>query len=916
VLRDAATLSVTRRVLNPPVPLEELVFSADGKRLAGHGANSIVVWDLDTGRMVQKFTMDKVSLEAIRLDADGQHVIAVLTPDGSTRTLERWNVEEKRLVSKTDIESSVQFLAVSDDGARIAVRRSEPRAKLQIHNVSSGRPPSTVASADQTGEITAAAFSRDGSLLAVAEGGRFALRHAIVVLDARTLRTVRELAVDDLHLHALAFDGDSRRLATAGYSQLLMTTVPRNSLNFMMARVRIWDLGNAMERVSFSVDSAPINEATLRRQSKLHFLYGGRLLAVKERNALVLIDAETGRVVVASRPEPATVHSVAATEDDRSLAVTMQSANAESTDTVRVWDGQKNAFTSALPDLPPAEAWSMAFSADGLTLAVGSEAGSVRLYDARNNAVIGVLEGHEAPVQSLAFSPNGRSVITGSADGTVRSRPVGSDEGTHLADIGHVLAMAISPGAEAIATVAQDGTLVARDLQSGSRRFAAPNGASGNAPLAFSPDGKLLAVASNATQGKISVRNARTGEEQARLQGERGIRALALSRDGLVAIGTINGRVSVWQLHGTHPIATIPKGRAGPAEPPVAPTVLHLQFDPVKPHLAIAYADGTVVVRKHDDQWQKVELTGHRREVRSLAFAPDGETLASADAQGRVVLWNIAAPENQRMRAVLRADSRLAVARLAPDGRTMATGGNDKAVVLWDVTSGKRQAVLLGHTEPVSAVVFSGNGRRLASASTAEVITWDVPGRKRLNTFEGSAPIHLASSGNRLATTLDEHTVAIWATGFGGRQTTIEGLAARPTIVAFSADEKTLGIMAGNRVTLWNAANGRQRVTLNGYQGGESPAMAMSPDSSTVATAGKQGRIQLWLALTGRRLLTLQNLNDLNERPVDLRFSPNAGRLIAGTASGIRVWPATTARHREDRPEAPATGEQSERKPR
>jgi WD40 repeat protein len=893
VLKDAASLSVTRRVFKPPVPLEELAFSADGKRLAGYGDSSITVWDLDTGRMQPPLSTNRGRVDAIRLGPSGQHVTAALVRDGSTTTLERWDVEAARLIAKNDIEISTQLLAMSDDGASIAVRQFERKGNLQIRDVSSSRSPSIVASSDRSEEITAAAFSRDGSLLAVAEGGRFSPRHRIAVLDARTLKSVAELFVDDLHIHALAFDADGRRLAGAGFSERMMTIAPRSSMNYMMARVRIWDLESATERVSFSVDSATINEMTLRRQSTLHFMSGGRTLAVKERNALLVTDAETGRFVAASRRAAATVRSVAVTADDRALVVTMQPGNDGSTDTVKVWDAQKNALASVLPKLPPAEAWSTAFSADGHRLAVGSEAGSVRVYDARTNEVTAVLETHGGPVQSLAFSPDGRTLTTGSADTTVRSWDFRSDKSTQLTGIGHVLAIAIAPGAEAIATVERDGTLIAMQLPGGSRRFAVPIGASAHTPLVFSPDGKLLAVASNAIEGRISIRDARTGEEQARLQGDRAIRALALWRNGLVAAGAANGRVTVWQLPSTQPIATIPASRGGPDEAPVAPAVLDLQFDPVKARLAIAHADGKVEVRRHDDKSWGVELTGHSREVRSLAFAPDGETLASADARGRVVLWNIAASADDRMRAVLREDRRLAVARLTPDGKTIATGGNDKAVVLWDVTAGTRQAVLVGHTAPVTAVVFSRNGRALASASRADVIMWDVPARKRLNTFEGSAPIDLASSGNRLATTLDERTVAIWATGFGGRQATIEGLAARPTAIIFSADEKTLAIVADNRVTLWNAVNGRQRAALNGYQGGTFPAIAISPDSRTVATAGQDGRIDLWLALTGRRLLTLR---DLKEAPLDVRFSPNGARLIAATETGLRTWRAAPPR--------------------
>ena len=618
----------------------------------------------------------------------------------------------------------------------------------------------------------------------------------------------------------------------------------------MWPESRSREIEKALERASFSVDSATINVTTLRHQSQLYYLPDRETVALKERDALVLSDAETGQFITESKVSAATVHSVAFTQNDQAFALTRQPLTHGRRDRVKLWDAQKNSLVCVLDELPPAEAWSLAFSADGTKLGVGGEAGSVRVYDTRSSAFVSVLEGHNAPVRSLAFSPDGRVLTTASTEESVKLWNLHSgqaDRGKPLAKNGKVLGVAMSPGANTIASVAHDGTLIVRNLPDGAERFSAQIGATGEAPLVFSADGKLLASAPNAAEGVVSVRDPLTGKEWIRLQGAPGVRSVAVSNDGLVAAGGVGGAVTVWQLPSGQPLATLPPARSRPGDQPVGTTILQLQFDPEGKRLAIARADGKVILWNPREQRGSTEFQGHRREVRSLAFSPDGAMLASADAHGRIVLWNVAPSQKAEMKVVLRdGDQWFAVARLAPDGSKIATGGNDKTVLLWDASTGRRRAMLLGHTSPVKALAFSHNGALLASASQREVITWDVASGKRLRTFEGASPLALSASGDKLAATVEKGIVAVWNAGVGSRKSTIRMLPDQPTALAFSPDGETLAITSKNQVKLWSASNGRERTTLHGYQGGEFPTIAFSVDGKTLASTGEEGTINLW----------------------------------------------------------------------
>src|SRR5262249_30374107 len=103
---------------------------------------------------------------------------------------------------------------------------------------------------------------------------------------------------------------------------------------------------------------------------------------------------------------------------------------------------------------------------------------------------------------------------------------------------------------------------------------------------------------------------------------------------------------------------------------------------------------------------QQRSLKGHTSAVRSVAFSPDGKTLASADGGG-VRVWEVATGQH---RATLKEQTTYAVA-FSPDGKTLVCAGDvDRAVKLWDVATREQKATLKGHTEAVRSVAFSPDG--------------------------------------------------------------------------------------------------------------------------------------------------------------------------------------------------------------
>lgn len=331
----------------------------------------------------------------------------------------------------------------------------------------------------------------------------------------------------------------------------------------------------------------------------------------------------------------------------------------------------------------------------------------------------------------------------------------------------------------------------------------------------FSPDGRLLAIASNA--GTV-LHDAILGNVVSTLDAQAGsTRTVSFTSDGrLLATGGADGSVRIFDValpSSPQLVAAFPAGgsivanvrfvgdssvlavglsnaafglwdvsnRAVPRNLAAVPGDALLWDSPldINPEgslLATAAPDNAIAIYNIAEPSQPrlhATLAGHQGQVRSVAFAGNGLSLASGSADNTARLWDLTAEGPDASIAVFSGHSfGVSAVALSPDSTTLALGSGEAEIHLWEVGDpfrSRKGATLVGHSDGVRSLAFSPDARTLASAgadgiasldspdSNASVRLWPVTGADRTE-----AAARFPARGRSTPTfTADGHVVAV-----------------------------------------------------------------------------------------------------------------------------------------------------------
>ena len=576
-------------------------------------------------------------------------------------------------------------------------------------------------------QVNSVAYSPDGTLLAA--GGT--VNDIDAGVQIRTLATGALLclptAAND-SVNTLAFSPDGKTLAVGGRKHTFSTSGAVRTTTYN-AVLELWNLSTG-KRIAILDTSADYSESidVLAGIYSVAFSPDGTLLAAggnsttaTQGGSVVELWSVSGRTRLRTLPTASNygVASVAFSPDGKTLADGGAKIG-RSVGILEIWNVSNGALLKALPTAANYGVVSVAFSPDGKTLAdsgstylssTGTYGGVLELW----NVATGVLTQNlgtaaRSSVTSVAFSPDGKT----------------------LADVGY--------------TAGTDAALGVLELWSvaGGNQIAMAGAGNFVSTVAFAPDGKTLAYSGSANFGNaglVQIWNVSTQAVAKTISTAEiaFIQSVALSQDGkmLAAIG--EGYDTTGTAFNFLEIRSASTGALLASLPTAANDLTpSLAFSPDGKTLAVGGQNNanTPSGPRYSGVLELWNVTSGKLiaslptaanvSVDSVAFSPDGKTLAVGGASynttalnlGVLELWNVATAKVITSQVQAASGSIYTSVAFSPDGATLAAGGRSylgSLLELWNVAGGKRIASLNTTADNgVTAVAFSPDGTTLA----------------------------------------------------------------------------------------------------------------------------------------------------------------------------------------------------------
>ncbi|KAK6531042.1 hypothetical protein TWF281_007869 [Arthrobotrys megalospora] len=630
------------------------------------------------------------------------------------KTSEFWSAELQKLEGHA---GTVTAIAFSPDGKRLV---SGSRDELRFWNTATGEQLQKLKACDN--QISAAAFSPDGQRLA--SGSHDGLR----LWDAVTGELLQKLEYSD-YVKTVAFSPDSKRLASGSGSD---------------DGIRLWDAATGEQLQKLEGHSGRVEVVVFSPDGqRLASGWGEGPGEGPDDGIIGLWDATTGEQLQKLEGHSGRVYAVAFSPDGQRLA----SGSGSDNGTIRFWDVatgeqlQKLEYSGWI--------YAVAFSPDSQRLASGSgsDDGRIRFWDVATGEQLQNLEGHSGQVEAIAFSPDGKQLAS-SHNRTIRLWDTTAEEQVQKLE-GHsssVHTVALSPDSKQLASGSKDRTIRLWDAATG-EQLQKLESSDSVSEVVFSPDGQRLA--SRSDNNEIGLWDIMTGKQVRELEGHSGsVSVIAFSPDGKqLASGSTDETIRLWNAVTGEQLQTL----TGQGD-----QVHVIAFSSDSKQLASGSGGGTIVLwdAATGEQLQKLEPGGG---VNAIAFSPDGQQLALGTL-GVLGLWDAATGERlwelgdsnwisvtgeQLILEGYGQGTWVRTVAFSPDGQRLASGLYDGAIRLWDVATGEQ----LQRLEPrafIDILHFSSDGERLETNRGVLAIT---PSSSSLRQPPKQPPDHILLSG-------------------------------------------------------------------------------------------------------------------------------------------------------------------------
>ncbi|MEH2079578.1 MAG: NACHT domain-containing protein [Nostoc sp.] len=323
-------------------------------------------------------------------------------------------------------------------------------------------------------------------------------------------------------------------------------------------------------------------------------------------------------------------------------------------------------------------------------------------------------------------------------------------------------------------------------------------------------------------------------------------------------------------------------------------TVLSIAFSPDGQIVATADANGEIHLWRFVDCKRLSTLEGHTDWVRTIAFSPDGQMLASGSQDLKVKLWNIRTGEC--IKTLDQHTDRIYSVAFSPNSQMLASSQYE-TVKLWNINTDECLQTLYGHTDRIYSVAFSPNSQMLASGSgDSTVKLWNINTGECLQTLHGHTEkvrsVNFSFDGKILASSASDRTTRLWDVHTSECMQILLGHTSKIWTVTFNKSGEIVATGSDDKtVRLWDAQTGKCIQILKGHINWVRSVM-FHPQHNVLVSGGDDQTVRFWDINTGECFQVLQGYHHL---VLCVTFSPDGKTLVSGSNDGLlRLWNVNT----------------------
>lgn len=839
IYEDPTALLLKTALVGHQESVTALAFSPDGQYIAtGSRDQTAILWDLN-GRILQHFVGHTGNVTQVAFTPDGQYLVT-----GSVdNTLKIWNLQGEVQRTYSGHSGTISNITFSSDGSLLL---SQGRDGLKLWR--------------KDGRLLAERFENNNSRLEAIsfmdENRKIAgvnTYGTISVWDLEgKLLNEANMEIDNLLIAAFSPDGARLLVNSIGRKTLLWQTAG-NTLERMLP-------DHSMFRVAgFSAVDDHILIARSEGEVEAWELSGrkqGTSLDLGSRHSIT-----SG----AFSPDGQWLVAVGASGPPKLWRLSRG-------DRLRL-GGHQDEITA------------MVTAPDGSQIITGSNEGEIIAWSA-NGEKRWTANCYAGGVKSLAMAPGGKRFAVGSEGGQIEIR---TDRGVLFQTIqgpayrmGEIWALAFSPDGRQLFLSGYGTHVEVVDLETGNRRIFRRT-ESDVFSIAFSPDGKEVLLGG---MDGIARRHDLQGNLLTEHKGDsdRTVNTVLFSLDGRQVLAAKGAKVYIWDLEGQL-IDTLVGHKSDIIDLAISPdgrylltgsydqtaklwssngqliktlewsgeslnAVGFLQACPdCELQILTTGADQLAVIRKLNGELQTI-LGGHQAEVRTLAFHPTGELMATAGKDHQILLWH---QQGRLLQRIYGHERDVRSIDFSPDGEWLLSGSLDHTAKLWD-RNGRLERTFSEHEYGVSKVRFFPDGQSFLTAAGSALKRRDLEGNllAKYNAPFNISGLDISGDGTQLA-----------LSGGGGQ------------ILFLSSDGKTMGTFQTNPNDIHYA-------------------VAFSPDGNSLLVGSNEGKVRLF----NRKGELIRTYPGLSASVYTVSFSPacgscsyEAGQLIAaGGENGVMLW--------------------------